>query len=277
MARHIRYEMDICLYAASLVPTWTAKSDNRIGLLIFEAFLIHFRNLLQFFYGTNDKKAHDKARAVKYGFVAHRPDWYQEYSNRCNKLLAHPSYDRISYVESGRTEWRFEGQLEHLRAEWSGFLESLEPERRVWFDGASPLSEFKTESFITGTTLVTTLRPTVFFSPKPRTTRHVDQNGVRITKSMPWSSTSLVNTSQPQSTHSIFAGYSAYLPNCSRFSRLQLCLSEEVMRHSLVAYIQKCAIKQRHIPLYAKSPLYRLLAPLPTACEGKAKRTRYRA
>src|SRR5437870_13102089 len=46
---------------------------------------------------------------------------------------------------------------------------------------------------------------------------------------MPWSPTSLVNTSQPWRTNSILARYSAYLPSWRRLRRLQLCRSASVI------------------------------------------------
>ena len=46
MAPHITYEMAMFVYAASLYPQLMAHEDKGIGSLLFEACLIHFRNLL---------------------------------------------------------------------------------------------------------------------------------------------------------------------------------------------------------------------------------------
>jgi hypothetical protein len=165
MARHLQYEMEVFLYAAQLVPSWMAESDNRKGKLVFEAFLTHFRNLLQFFYGKNDKKSQDQARAYHYGWIAKRPKWYQAYSDRCDQLLAHLSYDRIKYIDEGTVQWIFDVQIDQLRVEWNNFIQALSPERQAWFGYSSMLSEYKTECFVAGTTMVTVHRPAIYRRP----------------------------------------------------------------------------------------------------------------
>jgi hypothetical protein len=140
MARHIAYEMAMFVYAASLYPQLMAHEDKGIGSLLFEACLIHFRNLLEFFYGK--RECSDDVVATDYVspdvWKASSPDWLREYKERCAKLLAHPTYKRVEHMEAGTMGWHLDAQFNHLQAEWSAFIEALPAERKAWFGAQCP-------------------------------------------------------------------------------------------------------------------------------------------
>jgi hypothetical protein len=159
MARHIEYEIGMCVYAASVIAQFQTDSDQRSKMLMFEGFLIHFRNVMEFFWGKNDKAAVDRARATDYVSPVYwkptTPSWYSENSRRCNKLLSHPSYDRIGYTEAGTIDWRFNEELGDLQREWSKFIQALPPERQKWFGHPATTYKFKTQSFTAGSSVIT--------------------------------------------------------------------------------------------------------------------------
>jgi hypothetical protein len=117
-----------------------AHEDKGIGSLLFEACLIHFRNLLEFFYGKREYS--DDVVATDYVspdvWKASSPDWLREYKERCAKLLAHPTYKRVEHMEAGTMGWHLDAQFNHLQAEWSAFIEALPAERKAWFGAQCP-------------------------------------------------------------------------------------------------------------------------------------------
>jgi hypothetical protein len=131
-ARDVRYEVDRLLQAADLYPKACQAQARR---LLFEALLVHFRNLLDFFYGHPGKDlvhaSHFFCDAAEWRPT--RPTWLKEYRTRCNKLLAHLTYSRVEYARKGEMDWAVDEQMQHLRGRWNQFLEQLPPERRGWF------------------------------------------------------------------------------------------------------------------------------------------------
>jgi len=132
MAPHLYFEDRRFLNAAAenaRIP------DGELAGMVRESYLLHFRNLLEFFY----RKTPQADDAVVSHYVTPEvwtpkpPDWYDEYRIRCNKLLAHPTYSRVEYVEAGNMVWQLRDKTEFLRQVWSDFMKALPEERRAWF------------------------------------------------------------------------------------------------------------------------------------------------
>jgi hypothetical protein len=121
----------------------TIKSvqHRTVDRLVFEAFLIHFRNLLDFFYGKRTHRNDILVSDYQSNWVPNRPLWESTDRQRCNKLLAHITSDRLQYLKDGTIEWSgLTEKHRHIRTEWNAFLQSLPPERLNWFTHPTDVS-----------------------------------------------------------------------------------------------------------------------------------------
>jgi hypothetical protein len=98
-----------------------------------EAFLIHYRNLIDFVY--QKKKWPTDAVAIDYiaDWAPKRPSWLSDERERCHKLLAHLTYERVTYEEHDALSWDLDEKVSQLRAVWNGFLSALPDASRPWF------------------------------------------------------------------------------------------------------------------------------------------------
>jgi hypothetical protein len=133
LARDVYYEVNRLFHAAILHPETPEERGKR---LILEALLLHFRNILDFFYG--EAKNPDDVHASHFfpdpsQWNPVKPAWLREYRQRCHKLLAHLTYSRLDYKERGEMVWKLDEKLQHLRDTWYSFLDSLPSGRRRWF------------------------------------------------------------------------------------------------------------------------------------------------
>ena len=142
MAPHIAYEMERLGFVAS---HQAFMDGSHHGGALAECFLLHYRNLIDFLYAP--RKFKTDAVAADYldagsTWKPNYPSWWEEDKERCNKLLHHPTYERVAYERDGGLIWRrnFRHQAEYLLNDWKAFLDSLPPERRAWFN--VPRQEF---------------------------------------------------------------------------------------------------------------------------------------
>ena len=132
MASHIAFEFHRFEFAQSAAM----EHSGEIRGVMWEAFFIHFRNLLNFFYG---KRQHPTdTLAIDYieppsTWTAKTPDWWDEYRVRCNRLLAHLTYERVSFEDEDKMVWKIQDKIPHIRTEWRWFLNALSLECRSWF------------------------------------------------------------------------------------------------------------------------------------------------
>jgi hypothetical protein len=138
--RHLAYEIKMVRETAN------ALRGNGIGPRSFrnamlETFLIHYRNLLDFFYADKKRSLAHDVRAADYVIDAkrwrdRRPHMDKEATSnreRVNALLAHLTYRRLRYEERNWSDRRMLRQIEELLA---AFAEQLPPRRRRWFQRA---------------------------------------------------------------------------------------------------------------------------------------------
>jgi hypothetical protein len=111
----------------------TIPGDDTARFLNLEATLIHFRNLIEFFFTAKE----NGNLVLAHHFVGSRkvePKWAEEYRIRCNNLLAHLTYQRSALRDKNLHHWPDVLQkCELLDQEISEFLNKLPPERKVWF------------------------------------------------------------------------------------------------------------------------------------------------
>jgi len=133
VARDVSYEVNRLFEAAAL---WPHVPEDKGRRLILEALLLHFRNVLDFFFGAA-KNADDVHASHFFDDVSEwkpaKPAWLEEYRRRCNKLLAHLTYSRVEYDRRGEMSWKLDDKLVLVRETWYAFLNALPQERRQWF------------------------------------------------------------------------------------------------------------------------------------------------
>ena len=135
--RHLAYEIKMVRETANaLRGKGIGPRSFRNAML--ETFLIHYRNLLDFFYADKKRSLAHDVRAADYVIDAkrwreRRPRMDKEATSnreRVNALLAHLTYRRLRYDERNWSDRRMLRQIEELLA---AFAEQLPPRRRRWF------------------------------------------------------------------------------------------------------------------------------------------------
>jgi hypothetical protein len=134
VAVDVAYEM---YRYSQAVRLFASVSEDQGKRLILEAQLLHLRILMDFFYTESDNP--DDVQAVHFfsdpeHWKPSRPNWYFEYRDRCNKLLSHLTYSRVTkYKDRGRMGWTLDDKCAHFQQVWNQFLSALPPGRRAWF------------------------------------------------------------------------------------------------------------------------------------------------
>jgi len=99
-----------------------------------DALLIHFRVLMDFFYGDGKFEGDVLAHHFTGGARREAPRWHSEFKTKCDRLFAHLTYYRARCRIRDDHHWyeipAYAGDLE---GEIAAFLGSLLPERREWF------------------------------------------------------------------------------------------------------------------------------------------------
>jgi hypothetical protein len=100
-----------------------------------EGILIHF-NLIEFFF---TEKQDQKDLVLVHHYTGKPPQkaplWAKTYGRRCHELLAHLTYNRTHYRQNDAHHWRdIWEKCKLMDDEIAGFLNSLAPERRMWFE-----------------------------------------------------------------------------------------------------------------------------------------------
>ena len=129
-ASTIAYEIRMLLVGYKVIARTTpATKEHTLAL---EAFLIHVRNLLEFF----GKKTDSDTIQTRH-FVDQLPPVDMPYlrsnGKRLHKMLAHPSYSRPRL----KKPWQVDDIASELRTAMSAFLDRLEeehPGRSAWFE-----------------------------------------------------------------------------------------------------------------------------------------------
>jgi hypothetical protein len=125
----INMPLTLSANTATLSPQSMAHLDR-------DALLIHFRVLMDFFYGGEEKRKDDiRAHHYTRGAPRNAPTWHVEFREKCNKLFAHLTYSRTAYrIRDGHHWYDIPEKVMDMEAEITGFLMSLTPERMAWFE-----------------------------------------------------------------------------------------------------------------------------------------------
>ena len=146
ISRDVSYEI-VMMQGAAAAFCGVSVSEHVLKNLALEGFLLHLRNLRDFFYSKTAKP--DDVLAADFFEDPHK--WQsvrpplatvvEEKRDRLNRQLAHLSYSRLSFQKS----WGNIGEmLSEVMKTVSAFLRSLPQEKaswfRRWYDGASILT-----------------------------------------------------------------------------------------------------------------------------------------
>jgi hypothetical protein len=141
-AQHVKYEIVMLVFSADHLegghssPATRPSGDPRNMAL--DSFLLHFRNLRAFLCPLLQKTSDDDVCA---GDFLNEPA-EKNLGNarrlagdkvRLDKMLAHLSYSRDRYIETGEHMWHSPEMLITMMEELGGFLDLLSKERRAWF------------------------------------------------------------------------------------------------------------------------------------------------
>jgi len=166
MAPHVQWEFDMLFPAAEKCappnPTISFTSDitstisssvqafgavrilrhKTVESLFLESLLVHLRNVLHFLFAVRSNPKDDikvfatDVLASDYAleWQLARPLWLPEYWVRLNKLLAHLSMERMTYIENRKMEWpQLQEKVKDVSTAYIMFLRSLPLERQEWF------------------------------------------------------------------------------------------------------------------------------------------------
>ena len=138
MVVHVVYEVQ--MWRASFDLLAKASSDVARNVAI-EIKVLHHRNLLKFFFTAPDERQQNDVLACDFIqpdlWVPPRPNWYEDYIWKCNKQLAHFTYDRARLETVGVPSWDFQPADQDLKGLLTDFLSRLPPDRKLWFPGGA--------------------------------------------------------------------------------------------------------------------------------------------
>jgi hypothetical protein len=148
-AHHVSYEIEMLDYAADHLSGWESSPPwphGNAAKMALESFLLHFRNLRAFLCPSLQHCTADDVLASDFlgkGDGADVGDTAQlgVDKTRLDKMLAHVTYSRSSYVEAMDYWWDIWGMLIVVFGELRKFLALLPPEQLAWFPIAESLKE----------------------------------------------------------------------------------------------------------------------------------------
>lgn len=140
---HVRYEMDMLLATACLLSKAPGR-PKAVGYAFLEAFLVHARNLIEFFHQDKPNKKYPlDVRAFDYA-----PKWKTNDVKRLARRLYRSHHGeiskRMSHLTLKRTEieqetWDYSSIRNDLRTLWSTFIGALPLGEGVFEEFARPL------------------------------------------------------------------------------------------------------------------------------------------
>jgi hypothetical protein len=164
IAPHVAYELKMLYHCLRKLATWTMPSED--GNMAMEAFLLHARNLYDFFFAGMGVGGKDVS--VEH-FLDAGSEWNPVNSTlspyltaqrqRLNRSIQHLSYDRIGFEPY--KDWDLSKIYDELRGLWQQMMARLPAARQAWFEPptAAPTGKPYTAPALTGkTTPITNVR-----------------------------------------------------------------------------------------------------------------------
>jgi len=137
---HVKYELDMLAAMISFLSKGLGGTDCFTWNAYLESFVLHVRNLIDFFYLPKKSRFDD---ILAEDFVTNVPQWKEdrlglksplmdEAKTRVDKLAAHLTYKRLTLDP----KWKFADIRADLQHVFNCFFNHLPPGRTAWFQGA---------------------------------------------------------------------------------------------------------------------------------------------
>ena len=135
MAEHVGYEIQLLRWAVGRLSQGPERILVNVAI---ECFLLHLRNLRDFFYAANPRD--DDAVASDYfddptTWESSRPELASVIAvekERIHRALVHLSYSRLGYVGDAKG-WKVGEMTAAIDKTFMAFLQKLPTEREAWF------------------------------------------------------------------------------------------------------------------------------------------------
>ena len=155
-APHVGYEIGMLMYSGAYIgwghsspPSTPSGNDRNMAL---ESFLLHFRNLRAFLCPSLQNISNDDILASDYLDKVDPQDvgiprrFHATEKARLDKMLAHISYARRTYIAAGDHFWPGALMTKTIIEELTKFVELLPPGRQGWFPSAATLGSYKAQA-----------------------------------------------------------------------------------------------------------------------------------
>jgi len=136
--KHVKYELDMLARTTSFLSKGRGETDQATWNAYLESFLLHVRNLIEFFYLPGMKKGlilaeHYVSDVAERRSSRHdRTHLLKDAELRVNNLGHHLTYMRLALD----MKWQFADLQANLEQVFNCFLKHLPPDRAAWFAGA---------------------------------------------------------------------------------------------------------------------------------------------
>ena len=139
-AKKVRYEWWMLNETCRRITNGVGKSQVETNVYL-ESFLMHSRILCEFLSrARNDTSAPHKTDIVAGDFLDSDESWKVEKGEyikqnwiKLQRSIAHLSYDRLDYEETGNKKWRIDKIYNEVELMWNTFIRKLPPTQQAWF------------------------------------------------------------------------------------------------------------------------------------------------
>lgn len=154
-AEHVSYEIEMLMFAGSELGGWhsspMSKPAGNYENMALESFLLHFRNLRAFLCPTLQMTCDDDICASAFLGKPKAIDVVDKKKldhdrERLNKMLAHLSYTRESFIEARNYAWPVARMSIEILEQLEVFLGLLCPDMRSWFPSNEQISDRKLQA-----------------------------------------------------------------------------------------------------------------------------------
>ncbi len=137
-SQHVKYELDMLAATTSFLSKGPGGTDQVTWNAYLESFLLHLRNLIDFYYLSGEPKdyilaEHYVGNVTQWG--VDRPKMtplLKDAQKRVNNFANHLTYKRLVWDK----KWSFADISAHLEKLRSCFIRHLPPNRKDWFQFA---------------------------------------------------------------------------------------------------------------------------------------------
>jgi hypothetical protein len=139
-AVHMTYEVNMLLFASRYIDGWYSAvgPEERLTNMALESFLLHFRNLRTFLCPKLQVTKPDDITGPDFVGLGHKDDainsarFPMDEATSLNKMLAHLSYSRPTYIAGGLYDWHVPRRTLDVLNGFKEFLAKLDPGTRKW-------------------------------------------------------------------------------------------------------------------------------------------------